>query len=88
MVKTDSIPHTPADIGGGSNVQQALNILYEIVGALAVLMLIIAALRYVVAAGDPNSTAEAKRMIIYTLVGVIIVAFAATIVEFVMEATQ
>lgn len=88
LVQSKEIPHTPADVGSGSNLQAALDVLYEVVGALAVLMLVIAALRYIIAAGDPNTTAEAKRMIVYTLVGVVIVAFAGTIVEFVMKATS
>jgi uncharacterized membrane protein YidH (DUF202 family) len=71
---------------GDSNIQNALNVFYAVIGAIAMLLLIIAALRYSLSSGDPNKTAEAKRMIAYTLVGMIVIALAATITEVVLKA--
>jgi hypothetical protein len=62
-----------------------INIVLSVMGALAFLFLIIAGLRYTVSQGDPTRVADAKRMIIYTLVGLVVIALAATIVNFVLN---
>ena len=53
-------------------------------GALALLMLVIAGFRYTISGGDPTAVANAKRQITYVLVGLIVIALAATIVNFVL----
>lgn len=83
LVKGGALPHTNAD---NHTIQAGLDVLYSIIGAIAVLLLVIAALRYMIAGGDANRVEESKRMIAYTLVGVAVVALAATIVEFVLKA--
>lgn len=83
LVSGKSIPHTDAN---NHTIQAGLDVLYGIVGAIAVLLLVIAALRYMIAGGDANRVEESKRMIAYTLVGMAVVALAATIVEFVLKA--
>jgi uncharacterized membrane protein YidH (DUF202 family) len=65
-------------------ITQALNLVFVIMGALALLMLVIAGFRYTISQGDANDVANAKRMIIYTLIGLLVIALAATIVNFVL----
>ena len=72
------VPHTQAN---NHTIQVGLNILYATVGAIALMLLVLAALRYMTAAGDANRVEESKRMIAYTLVGVVVVAVAAVIVQ-------
>ena len=67
---------------------KVLNVIFAVMGALALLMLVIAGFRYTISQGDPNSVAGSKRMIIYTLVGLVVIALAATIVNFVLGRTQ
>jgi hypothetical protein len=62
-----------------------LNILSIIVGFVAVLMLVIAGLRFITAGGDSNAVAQARGTIIYAIVGLIIVASAQVIVHFVLR---
>lgn len=62
-----------------------LNIIFSTMGALALLMLVIAGFRYTISQGDATKTADSKRMITYTLVGLIVIALAATIVNFVLN---
>lgn len=57
-------------------------------GALALLMLVIAGFRYTISQGDPTSVANSRRMIIYTIVGLVVIALAATIVNFILNKTQ
>jgi hypothetical protein len=71
----------------GSDLKSILNIVLAVMGALAFLMLVIAGLRYTISQGDPTRVADSKRMIIYTLVGLVVIALAATIVNFVVSRT-
>lgn len=57
---------------------------FVIIGALALFLMVLAGFRYIISAGDANKTAEAKRMIVYTAVGVVVSATAATIVNFIV----
>ena len=65
-----------------------LNVVFIIMGALALLMLVIAGFRYTISQGDANSIAGAKKMMIYTVVGLLVISLAATIVNFVLGKTQ
>lgn len=76
-----NLPKTPADQNAFTRI---FNVVLAVMGALAFLMLIIAGFRYTISQGDPNRVADAKRMIVYTLVGLIVIALAATIVNFVI----
>lgn len=71
------LPKTAAD---NSQLQRALTLTYIIVGAIALMLLVIAGFRWVISEGQPQQIAEARRMIIYIFVGVLVVALAATIV--------
>lgn len=61
-----------------------LTIVFVTVGAVALLMMVIGGLRYTIAGGDTNKIAEARRMIVYSLVGLVVIALAAIIVNFVI----
>lgn len=63
----------------------ALNILSFVVGLIAVIMIIIAGLRYITSNGDANTITSAKNTIIYAIVGLMVVAFAQIIVSFVLN---
>lgn len=62
-----------------------VRILAWIVGVAAVIMLIIAGLRYITAGGDAGGLQAAKNTIIYAIVGLIIAIFAQVIINFVMS---
>ena len=70
---------------GATDTTKIINIILAIMGALAVLMLVIAGLRYTISQGDSTKIADSKRMIVYTLVGLLVIALAATIVNFVLS---
>lgn len=63
-------------------ITQVVVLLSWIVGIASVIMIIIAGLKYVTAAGDANSVGSAKNTLIYALVGVIIAALAQFLVHF------
>lgn len=62
-----------------------INVLSMIVGAVAVIMLIIGGFRYIMSNGDSNGTAAAKNTIMYAIIGLVIVLFAQLIVAFVFD---
>ena len=56
-----------------------------VVGALAVIMIIIGGFRYITSGGDSGKVGSAKNTIIYAIIGLIIVALAQIIVHFVVN---
>ena len=80
LIDTSPLPHTSAN-----NFTQIMNIILGVMGALAFLMLVIAGFRYTISQGDATRVADSKRMIVYTLAGLVVIALAATIVNFVLN---
>lgn len=74
---------------GESGVKKILRVVLNLVsilaGVMAVLMLIIAGIKYITSNGDSGSIKSAKDTIIYALVGVLVVIFAQAIVAFVLK---
>lgn len=62
-------------------------IVYVVVGALSFLVLVIAGLRYILAQGDPQKITDSKNQILYAVIGLIVAALAAVIVNFVLGNT-
>lgn len=60
------------------------NTLIFIVGAVAVIMLVIGGLRYALSAGDSSAVKGAKDTILYALIGVIVAVIAFAAVNFVI----
>ena len=64
-------------------VANALNLVFGVAGAVAVIIIAIAGLKYVVSQGNPQETAKAKDTILYALVGLVVCVLAFTITSFV-----
>ena len=62
-----------------------LGIVFGIIGALALLMIVVSGFRYVLSAGDPQKIAQARNSIIYALVGVVVAITAEAIVHFLVD---
>lgn len=69
----------------GKIVKVIVNVLSLIVGVAAVIMIMIGGFKYVTSGGDTNATASAKNTLIYAVVGLIVVALAQFIVQFVLH---
>ncbi len=72
---------------GGSLTSQVANItntLLLIVGAIAVIMIIIGGLRYVLSGGDESGITSAKNTILYAVIGLVVSVLAYAIVNFVL----
>ncbi|MET1033151.1 MAG: hypothetical protein ABWX94_01495 [Candidatus Saccharimonadales bacterium] len=80
-VNIDSLPKPAAD---QPRLQLILTTVFTITGAIALLVVAIGGLRYVLSHGDPSSTAQAKNMILYALIGLTVSIIAVSIVAFVI----
>lgn len=76
---------TGAQSGIQNVVTTVVNILSLVVGAVAVIMIIIGGLRYIISGGDSGSVQSAKNTILYALVGLVVVIFARAIVIFIVN---
>ena len=83
----DNNAHSANDPIFGSHGILALivNVLSFIGGFFAVIFITIAALRLILSTGDSTTVTESRQAIIYSLVGLVIIAAAQLIVRFVIE---
>ncbi len=70
--------------GQGGLFQTIVNIMLFLVGAIAVIMLILGGIRYVVSGGDQNQVTGAKNTILYAVIGIVVAILAYAVVNFVI----
>ncbi len=63
--------------------KKVTDVLLFIIGAVAVIMLVIGGIRYTVSGGDQNAVTAAKNTILYAVVGIIVAILAYAIIGFV-----
>jgi hypothetical protein len=61
-----------------------LNMTFTVIGAVAVLFLIIGAFRYIISNGEQAQIQKAKNTIMYSVIGIVVSLLAFTIVQFVL----
>jgi cytochrome bd-type quinol oxidase subunit 2 len=65
-------------------IKNVINIFSFVVGVISVIMIIIGGLKYVTSAGDSSKVSSAKDTILYAIIGLVVVAMAQVIVQFVV----
>ncbi|HEV2402926.1 MAG TPA: pilin [Candidatus Saccharimonadales bacterium] len=80
----------PASTSGGTTrinnlITTVVNIFSALVGILAVIMIIYGGFQYLTSGGDTGKLTTARTTIVYAIVGIIIVAFAQFLVQFVLN---
>jgi hypothetical protein len=87
MVAYESIDKSqlPQVAANADALRTIIQIVFGIIGALALLMIVISGLRYITSAGDPQKASTARNGIIYALVGLIIALTAEALVAFVVK---
>ncbi len=73
----------PGDLTGGV-LKQVISILLYIAGTIAVIMIIVGAIRYITSDGDPSKASQAKNTIIYAVIGLVVAVMSFGIVSFVV----
>jgi cytochrome bd-type quinol oxidase subunit 2 len=71
--------------GINSIITNIVNIFSIIVGIVSVIMIIYGGFRYVTSGGDSGNVSAAKNTIIYAVIGLVVVALAQFIVQFVLD---
>lgn len=69
-----------------SNFKTIVNILLYILGAIAVIMIVIGGVRYTTSNGDQSNIKAGKDIILYSVIGLIVAIMAYAIVNFVVAA--
>ena len=81
---TLDISPLPFNDAGTDHAQSAwkngLSIVLGISAAVALLMIVINGFQYITASGDPQKTAQARMGLLYSIIGLLVVLFAAAIV--------
>lgn len=76
--------------GGGAKLEDQIktvvNVLLFILGAIAVVMIIIGGIRYATSGGDASGIKGAKDTILYAVIGLVVAIMAYAIVNFVIDA--
>lgn len=70
-------------LSGDSILANALNTVYWVAGSLAVVMAVISGFNFTTSAGDPQKAAKARIGLLYSIVGLLVVALAAAITGFI-----
>ncbi len=79
---TTGAPGAGLTVGGV--IQTVVKVLIFLVGAVAVIMIVIGGFRYTTSAGDQAAIKSAKNTILYSVVGLAVAIFAFAIVSFVL----
>ena len=71
----------------GSNgiIVKATNLIALIAGIAAVIMIVIAGIKFITSQGDTTSVSEARKTIIYASVGLVVIVLSKTIITFVVS---
>lgn len=76
----------PLDLFGvGGTFSTITNVLLFIIGAIAVIMIVIGGMRYVLSGGDSSQITAAKNTILYAIIGIIVAILAYAAVNFVIS---
>lgn len=86
---SDISPIDPGSLPQGdansSLLKTILQIVFGIIGAIALLMIVISGLRYVISGGNPDRISKAKDGIIFALIGLMVALTAEAIVSYVVK---
>lgn len=77
-----ALPEVTADQGTLHNIIQ---IVFGVIGAFALLSMTASGLKYITSGGDPQKTSEAKKGVVFALVGLMIAVSAEALVAFVVH---
>jgi hypothetical protein len=69
-------------------IREVVNVILFVLGAIAVIMIIIGGIRYVVSAGDSGAITGAKNTILYAVIGLVVALLAFAIVNFVVNSLK
>lgn len=75
----------PQPTVGNGTFTTILQVVFGIMGGVALIIFMLAGLKYITSRGDPAAVAKAKNTILYAVVGLAVAVFAFAIVTFVVR---
>lgn len=69
----------------GARIEDIVNLLLFVLGAIAVIMIVIGGIRYATSNGESSSIKSAKDTILYAVIGLVVALLAYAIVNFVLD---
>lgn len=81
----DAVNQLPKVSAGDDTVQTMLNVVFGIMGAIAVLVIVLAGFRYIISHGDSRLIEQSKNQILYAVVGLVVIIFATAITNFILK---
>lgn len=82
VIDTSCLPHNPAS---SSVIDTILSVVFGIAASVALLVIVIGGFRYIVAHGDPQAVSQARKAILYAIIGLVVSMAAFSIVTFVVR---
>lgn len=67
-----------------SGITAVVNVFLALIALIAVIFILIGGIKYITSGGDEDAAASAKNTILYAIIGLIVIAFSAVIVNFVL----
>lgn len=80
-IDTSGLPRPNTD----NTIDTALNLVFAIAASIAALMVVIGGFRYILAHGDSNAVAQARKTVLYAIIGLVVIMVAFSIVTFVIR---
>jgi hypothetical protein len=71
--------------GSGSIFEHIINLVTLVTGIIAVIVIIVSGIRFATSSGDPNSLTQARNTILYTVIGLVVLLLARSIIVFVIN---
>jgi len=79
------LPTVPANSG---TLQPILQIAFGVIGALALMFIVIAAVQFVISGGDPQRVSKARQTVLFAAAGLAVAVLAEVIVTYVLFNVQ
>jgi len=80
-----TLPKVPRYCETGAIVQRVLTIAFSLIGGVSLVFVIIGGFRYMMSGGNEESVTQARKTVLYALVGLIVVMLAVAIVNIVLN---
>ncbi len=74
---------SPDDLTGGV-LKNVISLLLYLAGTIAVIMIVVGAIRYITSDGDPSKASTAKNTVLYAVIGLVVAVMSFGIVSFVL----
>lgn len=78
----EALPNVSTD---PERLQTIASVVFGIMGVVAVMIIVIAGVKFIISRGDPQATATARRAILYSVIGLIVLILSFGIVTFTLN---